>query len=145
MNGQGGAVPGFGAFPVSSHLPPDPCQSPPNLKEPQLGGMGGEKKGTSLCLPELITVSLSCVPSLRTVQCKKDGGSCWCVDADGREVPGSRQPGRPVACKWEGGTRRGQGTSWRERWACHGQVPLCAAGSSFYNQAPFPTGPLGKE
>lgn len=141
MNGQGGAIPGFGAFPVSSHLPPDPCQSPPNLKEPQLGGMGGEKKGTSLCLPELITVSLSCVPSLRTVQCKKDGGSCWCVDADGREVPGSRQPGRPVACKWEGGTRRGQGTSW----ACHGQVPLCAAGSSFYNQAPFPTGPLGKE
>ncbi|NP_001161890.1 thyroglobulin precursor [Sus scrofa] len=36
--------------------------------------------------------------SFQTVQCKKDGGSCWCVDADGREVPGSRQPGRPVAC-----------------------------------------------
>uniref|UniRef100_A0A8C4FDB8 Thyroglobulin n=1 Tax=Catagonus wagneri TaxID=51154 RepID=A0A8C4FDB8_9CETA len=36
--------------------------------------------------------------SFQTIQCKNDGGSCWCVDADGREVPGSQQPGRPVAC-----------------------------------------------
>ncbi|XP_022409716.1 thyroglobulin isoform X2 [Delphinapterus leucas] len=36
--------------------------------------------------------------SFQTVQCGKDGGSCWCVDADGREVPGSRQPGRPASC-----------------------------------------------
>ncbi|XP_027828679.2 thyroglobulin isoform X2 [Ovis aries] len=36
--------------------------------------------------------------SFQTVQCGKDGASCWCVDADGREVPGSRQPGRPAAC-----------------------------------------------
>ncbi|XP_016071478.1 PREDICTED: thyroglobulin [Miniopterus natalensis] len=34
----------------------------------------------------------------QTIQCLKDGSSCWCVSADGREVPGSRQPGRPVAC-----------------------------------------------
>ncbi|XP_054446492.1 thyroglobulin [Pteronotus mesoamericanus] len=36
--------------------------------------------------------------SFQTVQCRNDGRSCWCVGADGREVPGSRQPGRPVAC-----------------------------------------------
>ncbi|XP_004642544.1 thyroglobulin [Octodon degus] len=36
--------------------------------------------------------------SFQTTQCKNDGRSCWCVDADGREVPGSRQPGRPAAC-----------------------------------------------
>ncbi|XP_078297761.1 thyroglobulin isoform X1 [Panthera onca] len=36
--------------------------------------------------------------SYQTVQCEGDGGSCWCVGADGKEVPGSRQPGRPVAC-----------------------------------------------
>ncbi|XP_044100852.1 thyroglobulin [Neovison vison] len=36
--------------------------------------------------------------SYQAVQCRNDGGSCWCVDADGREVPGSRQPARPVAC-----------------------------------------------
>ncbi|KAB0371896.1 hypothetical protein FD755_016834 [Muntiacus reevesi] len=36
--------------------------------------------------------------SFQTIQCGKDGASCWCVDADGREVPGSQQPGRPVAC-----------------------------------------------
>ncbi|XP_037658919.1 thyroglobulin isoform X3 [Choloepus didactylus] len=36
--------------------------------------------------------------SFLTVQCRNDGRSCWCVGADGREVPGSRQPGRPAAC-----------------------------------------------
>ncbi|XP_014400466.1 PREDICTED: thyroglobulin [Myotis brandtii] len=36
--------------------------------------------------------------SFQTVQCRSDGRSCWCVGADGREVVGSRQPGRPVAC-----------------------------------------------
>ncbi|XP_039096126.1 thyroglobulin [Hyaena hyaena] len=36
--------------------------------------------------------------SYKTVQCQDDGHSCWCVEADGREVPGSRRPGRPVAC-----------------------------------------------
>ncbi|XP_026351166.3 thyroglobulin [Ursus arctos] len=36
--------------------------------------------------------------SYQTVQCRNDGGSCWCVDADGREVPGSRRPARPAAC-----------------------------------------------
>lgn len=40
---------------------------------------------------------------LRPVQCQNDGRSCWCVGADGSEVLGSRQPGRPVACKWEWG------------------------------------------
>ncbi|MBZ3872023.1 Thyroglobulin [Sciurus carolinensis] len=34
----------------------------------------------------------------QTVQCRNDGRTCWCVDADGREVPGSRQQGRPEAC-----------------------------------------------
>ncbi|XP_057591090.1 thyroglobulin isoform X2 [Hippopotamus amphibius kiboko] len=36
--------------------------------------------------------------SFQTVQCGQDGGSCWCVDADGGEVAGSQQPGRPAAC-----------------------------------------------
>ncbi|XP_060058359.1 thyroglobulin [Erinaceus europaeus] len=36
--------------------------------------------------------------SFQTVQCENRGLSCWCVDADGREVAGSRQPGRPSAC-----------------------------------------------
>ncbi|XP_032109835.1 thyroglobulin isoform X2 [Sapajus apella] len=36
--------------------------------------------------------------SFQTVQCQNDGRSCWCVGADGSEVLGSRQPGRPVAC-----------------------------------------------
>ncbi|XP_077023848.1 thyroglobulin [Tamandua tetradactyla] len=36
--------------------------------------------------------------SFLTVQCRNDGGSCWCVGAKGAEVPGSRQPGRPAAC-----------------------------------------------
>ncbi|KAM5280719.1 thyroglobulin [Ctenodactylus gundi] len=36
--------------------------------------------------------------SFQTTQCLNDGRSCWCVDAAGREVPGSRQLGRPVAC-----------------------------------------------
>ncbi|XP_004580794.2 thyroglobulin [Ochotona princeps] len=36
--------------------------------------------------------------SFRPIQCRNDGQSCWCVDAEGTEVPGSRQPGRPVAC-----------------------------------------------
>ncbi|XP_051015534.1 thyroglobulin isoform X2 [Acomys russatus] len=36
--------------------------------------------------------------SFQTIQCQNDGQSCWCVDADGSEVPGSRQLGRPTAC-----------------------------------------------
>ncbi|XP_069321496.1 thyroglobulin [Eulemur rufifrons] len=36
--------------------------------------------------------------SFQTVQCQNDGHSCWCSGADGTEVPGSRRPGRPVAC-----------------------------------------------
>ncbi|KAM6215082.1 thyroglobulin [Rhynchocyon petersi] len=36
--------------------------------------------------------------SFRTVQCRNDGQACWCVGADGSEVPGSRRPGRPVSC-----------------------------------------------
>nr|AIY27452.1 thyroglobulin [Fukomys anselli] len=36
--------------------------------------------------------------SFQTIQCLNDGRFCWCVDSDGREVPGSRQPGRPTAC-----------------------------------------------
>ncbi|KAM4865279.1 thyroglobulin [Thomomys bottae] len=36
--------------------------------------------------------------SFQNVQCQNDGRSCWCVDANGKEVPGSRQQGRPVAC-----------------------------------------------
>ncbi|XP_004697442.1 thyroglobulin [Echinops telfairi] len=36
--------------------------------------------------------------SFQTVQCLKEGRTCWCVGADGGEVPGSRQPGRPASC-----------------------------------------------
>ncbi|XP_006879337.1 PREDICTED: thyroglobulin [Elephantulus edwardii] len=36
--------------------------------------------------------------SFRTVQCQNGGGACWCVGADGGEIPGSRRPGRPVSC-----------------------------------------------
>uniref|UniRef100_A0A8I3RWH6 Thyroglobulin n=1 Tax=Canis lupus familiaris TaxID=9615 RepID=A0A8I3RWH6_CANLF len=36
--------------------------------------------------------------SYQTVQCQNDGRTCWCVGADGVEVPGSRQPARPAAC-----------------------------------------------
>ncbi|XP_074919354.1 thyroglobulin isoform X1 [Chelonoidis abingdonii] len=34
----------------------------------------------------------------RTVQCNMDGLSCWCVDANGIEVPGTKQTGVPIAC-----------------------------------------------
>ncbi|NWU90334.1 THYG protein, partial [Upupa epops] len=34
----------------------------------------------------------------RTVQCSRDGLSCWCVDENGIEVPGSKQNGYPVSC-----------------------------------------------
>ncbi|XP_074840896.1 thyroglobulin [Carettochelys insculpta] len=34
----------------------------------------------------------------RTVQCSTNGRSCWCVDANGIEVPGSKQMGVPTAC-----------------------------------------------
>ncbi|XP_055968176.1 thyroglobulin [Sorex fumeus] len=36
--------------------------------------------------------------SFQTVQCEDSGRFCWCVGADGRELPGSRQRGRPSAC-----------------------------------------------
>ncbi|KAF5915298.1 hypothetical protein HPG69_011763 [Diceros bicornis minor] len=36
--------------------------------------------------------------SFQTVQCGDGGRSCWCVGADGGEVPGSWRPGRPAAC-----------------------------------------------
>ncbi|XP_007938731.1 thyroglobulin [Orycteropus afer afer] len=36
--------------------------------------------------------------SFWTVQCRKDGQACWCVGVDGREVPGSKQSGRPMSC-----------------------------------------------
>ncbi|KAG8515493.1 Thyroglobulin, partial [Galemys pyrenaicus] len=36
--------------------------------------------------------------SFQPVQCEVGSRSCWCVDADGLEVPGSRQRGRPLAC-----------------------------------------------
>lgn len=66
---------------------------------------GERKKGNGLWLRELTVASAWCVsPVLRSVQCTNDGRSCWCVDTDGREVPGSRQPGWPTACEWEGGS-----------------------------------------
>ncbi|XP_027567838.2 thyroglobulin [Pipra filicauda] len=34
----------------------------------------------------------------RTVQCSRNGLSCWCVDENGVEVPGSRQSGYPISC-----------------------------------------------
>ncbi|XP_067387679.1 thyroglobulin [Emydura macquarii macquarii] len=34
----------------------------------------------------------------RTVQCNMNGLSCWCVDANGVEVPGTKQTGVPTAC-----------------------------------------------
>ncbi|XP_064363961.1 thyroglobulin [Dromaius novaehollandiae] len=34
----------------------------------------------------------------RTVQCSRNGLSCWCVDENGIEVPGSKQNGYPVSC-----------------------------------------------
>ncbi|NXX77746.1 THYG protein, partial [Urocolius indicus] len=38
------------------------------------------------------------VISFRTVQCSRDGLSCWCVDENGIEVPGSKQNGYPISC-----------------------------------------------
>ncbi|NXP73581.1 THYG protein, partial [Ramphastos sulfuratus] len=35
---------------------------------------------------------------LRTVQCSRNGLSCWCVDENGIEVPGSKQNGYPLSC-----------------------------------------------
>ncbi|KAM9278738.1 thyroglobulin [Cariama cristata] len=34
----------------------------------------------------------------RTVQCSRNGLSCWCVDENGIEVPGSKQNGYPISC-----------------------------------------------
>uniref|UniRef100_A0A8B9DLE5 Thyroglobulin n=1 Tax=Anser cygnoides TaxID=8845 RepID=A0A8B9DLE5_ANSCY len=34
----------------------------------------------------------------RTVQCSRNGLSCWCVDENGVEVPGSKQDGYPISC-----------------------------------------------
>ncbi|NXV08114.1 THYG protein, partial [Cettia cetti] len=34
----------------------------------------------------------------RTVQCSRNGLSCWCVDENGFEVPGSKQNGYPISC-----------------------------------------------
>ncbi|KAM6126150.1 LOW QUALITY PROTEIN: thyroglobulin [Pterocles gutturalis] len=34
----------------------------------------------------------------RTVQCSRNGLSCWCVDENGIEVPGSKQNGYPTSC-----------------------------------------------
>ncbi|NWW95569.1 THYG protein, partial [Rhynochetos jubatus] len=38
------------------------------------------------------------VVSCRTVQCSRNGISCWCVDENGIEVPGSKQNGYPISC-----------------------------------------------
>ncbi|NXK02396.1 THYG protein, partial [Herpetotheres cachinnans] len=38
------------------------------------------------------------VISFRTVQCSRNGLSCWCVDENGTEVPGSKQNGYPISC-----------------------------------------------
>nr|XP_055066345.1 thyroglobulin isoform X1 [Misgurnus anguillicaudatus] len=34
----------------------------------------------------------------RHVQCNRGGGECWCVNAEGLEIPGSRQNGSTVHC-----------------------------------------------
>ncbi|KAJ8415766.1 hypothetical protein AAFF_G00403230 [Aldrovandia affinis] len=34
----------------------------------------------------------------RHVQCTREGRECWCVDAEGSEIPGSRQNGSAVHC-----------------------------------------------
>ncbi|OXB74632.1 UNVERIFIED_CONTAM: hypothetical protein H355_010158 [Colinus virginianus] len=34
----------------------------------------------------------------RAVQCSRNGLSCWCVDENGIEVPGSKQNGYPLSC-----------------------------------------------
>ncbi|NWV22291.1 THYG protein, partial [Origma solitaria] len=34
----------------------------------------------------------------RTVQCTRNALSCWCVDENGVEVPGSKQNGYPISC-----------------------------------------------
>uniref|UniRef100_A0A669P5Y5 Thyroglobulin n=1 Tax=Phasianus colchicus TaxID=9054 RepID=A0A669P5Y5_PHACC len=34
----------------------------------------------------------------RAVQCSRNGLSCWCVDENGIEVPGSKQNGYPISC-----------------------------------------------
>ncbi|KAF1530786.1 Thyroglobulin, partial [Eudyptula minor] len=34
----------------------------------------------------------------RTVQCSRNGLSCWCVDENGIEVPRSKQNGYPISC-----------------------------------------------
>ena len=39
------------------------------------------------------------------VQCDPWRGQCWCVDAEGMEVYGTRQPGRPTRCKCQGPQR----------------------------------------
>ncbi|NXN28249.1 THYG protein, partial [Nycticryphes semicollaris] len=36
--------------------------------------------------------------SCRTVQCSRNGLSCWCVDENGFEVPGSKQDRYPISC-----------------------------------------------
>ncbi|NXJ16229.1 THYG protein, partial [Odontophorus gujanensis] len=36
--------------------------------------------------------------SFRAVQCSRNGLSCWCVDENGIEVPGSKQNGYPLSC-----------------------------------------------
>uniref|UniRef100_A0A8D0GXN7 Thyroglobulin n=1 Tax=Sphenodon punctatus TaxID=8508 RepID=A0A8D0GXN7_SPHPU len=54
--------------------------------------------GNQLCLlAKQNYVVLSSFVS-RNIQCSKDSHSCWCVDAKGVEVPGSKQTRLPVAC-----------------------------------------------
>ncbi|XP_069076883.1 thyroglobulin [Pleurodeles waltl] len=36
--------------------------------------------------------------SYRNTQCSSDGGSCWCVDTHGVEIPGSKKSGSAVVC-----------------------------------------------
>ncbi|NXA15845.1 THYG protein, partial [Sapayoa aenigma] len=38
------------------------------------------------------------VISFRTAQCSRNGLSCWCVDENGIEIPGSKQNGYPISC-----------------------------------------------